>query len=495
MNQALLSLDIGTTSMKALLFDVSGKEILTIEEKYPFQSPHPGWYEQDPQQIWRATVQVLKQTAQQKPAGCQVMAIALACQGSSLLPADEQGEPVYPLITWMDQRAQGVVTRWREAGLEQKIFRRSGWLLDAGLPPAMMTWLRENQPAIFTRAERWLSLNDFIALKLTGKFCTNQSCAAAMQLTDIHTAQWDEELCAMVGARPEQFSPVFPADHIIGEILPELAHQTGLSVGIPVVNGGQDHSSEAVALGMIHAGDAWLGCGTAWVINAVVEQIDLDSVPEGLCLNYHNLPQRWIMSQLLGGLGASMEWLLDRLWRLDSARGYRYEELTQAVEQTAPGSQDLLFVPLTGPGQIGQRYPYGGFGGLRTDHTNGAMTRAVMEGAGFELRWCLERLAGAGMPLEQLWMIGGAARSPIWPAILADQTGLPVSITQYKHGPALGVAILAGLKLGLFDSVADARERFALEARHFQPDLTHYAAYGRHFERYQQFVSALAGLG
>jgi len=494
MPQALLSLDIGTTSMKALLFDVCGKELLTIEEKYPFLCPQAGWYEQDPAQLWQAAVNVLTRAAKQLPMNYQVMAIALACQGSSLLPADQHGEPVYPLITWMDQRAQGIVDRWRGEGLEQKIFRRSGWLLDAGLPLAMMAWLRDNRPEVFSRVERWLSLNDFLAFRLTGIFCMNQSCAAAMQLTDIQTAQWDEELCAMAGARPEQFSPVYPADHIVGEILPELARLTGLPAGLPVINGGQDHSSEAVALGMIHSGDAWLGCGTAWVINAVVEQIDLDSVPQGLCLNYHNLPQRWIMSQLLGGLGASMEWLLEQLWK-DEAGGYRYAELTRAVENVPPGSGGLLFLPLTGPGQTGKRYPFGGFGGLRLDHTAGYMTRAVMEGAGYELRWCLERLAAAGMQLERLWMIGGAARSAVWPRILSDQIGLPVSITQYKHGPALGVAILAGVKLGLFASVEDARAKFSFEARHFEPDSKCHDLYTSQFDRYKTFAAALADIG
>ncbi len=170
-----------------------------------------------------------------------------------------------------------------------------------------------------------------------------------------------------------------------------------------------------------------------------------------MALNYHVIPDRWIASQFLGGLGAGMEWWLDQFWQnLPSekprSRGERYRSFNAALEQTRPGSSGVLFYPVSGTPRLGGMP--GGFSGVRLDHTLADIGRSVLEGAGFELRWAVENIRAFGFSIEGLWMVGGATRSRIWPQILADISGIPISLTQYSHGPALGAAILAAQGLG-----------------------------------------------
>jgi len=500
MPETILSLDIGTTTAKALLFDIEGKELAIAERPYPpLITPKPGWFEQNAEDVWDACVDVLRLVSSQRDADTHILGIAIACQGGSLIPALADGTPLHPMITWMDKRSEAIVRKWRTDGLEPKIRDITGWLLDPGLPLPMIAWLRENRLDIFTRTERWLSLNDYIAHRLTGEFCMTPSLGAAMQFFNIRTGQWSQEICDLVCVKTEQFSPIQPADAVVGCLTAEVQQLTGIGAEVPVINGGQDHSAEAVTLGMISAGDAWLGTGTAWVINGIMEEPAVERVPANMSLNYHTLPQRWTISQLIGGIGASIEWWINLDWKhagitRSTPRAEFFSAITEEVQESPPGSHGLIYVPLTGTSQLENNTSYGGFAGLRLDHNHADMSRAMLEGAGFELRWALESIASAGMPVDHLWLIGGAARSPVWPDILCNITGIPISTTQYKHGPALGVAIIAGVKVGVYQDIEDGRSRFTISAHHFQPEPVEVELYNRQYLVYRKTARTLGTL-
>jgi xylulokinase len=317
--------------------------------------------------------------------------------------------------------------------------------------------------------------------------------AGEMLLTDIASGQWSDELCDLVGIAPGQLSPVLPSEAPLGTLLPEVARATGFAADTAVINGGQDHSCEALALGLDSRGDGMLACGTAWVINAITETSGMDSIPSGMSLNHHVLPNRWVASQFLGGFGACLEWWSQqcRPWQAAETRQERWSALNAALEKSGPGCAGLLYFPQTGLRRGRDAIDHGGFVRLRLDHSQADMGRAIMEAAAFELQWTLEQLVGAGLSLGGIWMVGGATRSPLWPQIVADVTGLPVSLSQYTHGPALGAAILAGLGLGIFGSVGDGLERFRVSAKKVSPNGAGAAAYDRQLASYRQLSRVL----
>ncbi len=438
-----------------MLFNLKGRELAVSERACTLLTPQPGWMELDPNEIWLAVIQIIREISQNLTAEIEIQGIGLSTQGGSLIPVDLAGTPTYNLVTWLDRRSESLVANWQENGRAQKIRQISGWEPQPGLPLPSICALRQTQPEVFSATHKFLSVNDFIAHRLTGEYTTNPSMAGEMLLTNIQTGAWDQELCDLGGIQIDQLAPILPSDAIVGEIRPEICQQTGLRLGIPLINGGQDHSCEALALGMTDPGCFLLACGTAWVINGVNASPNVAAIPPEMALNKHVLPDRYIASQFLGGLGAGMEWWLDQFWQnplpdRPISRSERYASFNETLAQTEPGCKGLYFHPVSGTPRT--EFTPGGFSGLRLDHTRAEMGRAVLESSAFELRWAIENIRAFGLPVNGLWMVGGAARSPIWPQILADVTEIPISLTQYTHGPSLGAALLAAKGLGLLES-------------------------------------------
>ena len=493
-DDAILGLDIGTTSTKAVLFGLSGAELATAEQSYQLHTPQAGWVEQEPEDVWQAMVKVLRAIVDEAGGQRRILAMALAAQSGSLIPARSDGTPVYPVITWMDGRTEALVKEWQAEGVEEKVKPISGWLLYPGLCLPTIAWLRQYRPDVFAAAEHYFSVNDFLVHRLTDRFCTNPSNGGGMQLVDITTGQWSQELCALAGINPDQLSPIHPSGAIIGEITPKVSRLTGLPGETVVVNGGHDQGCTALGLGVTSPGKMLLACGTAWVVTGVVDALDMDALPGGLNMNFHPAPRRWTVSQSLGGLGASLEWLLNQCWQSadpqsPAARANVFAALDNELKQTTPaGGDGLFFLPLAGGHQSPAGAQRGGFVGLRLEHTRADMARAVLEGAAFELRWALNHIRRAGMPVERLWMIGGAAQSPVWPGIVADVAGVPLSLPQYEHWPAVGAAILAGVGIGAFETIETGQARFQKPTRYIKPNGTRMQIYDECFAAYQQMA-------
>jgi xylulokinase len=494
MQDAILGLDIGTTSTKAVLYDLAGTELAAAERPYPFQTPQTGWVEQDPEQLWAALVETVRAALAGAEKRVRPVAMALAAQSGSLIPARQDGLPVYPVITWLDGRTEELVKRWKEAGVEAQVRQVSGWLLHPGLCLPAIAWLRQHKPEIFAAAERFLSVNDFLVYRLTGRFCTNPSNGGGMQLADVATATWSRALCDLAGIQPDRLSPIRPAGTVIGSITAEASRLAGLPSETAVVNGGHDQGCTALAMGVTSPGKVLLAGGTSWVVTTVVTEPAVEIIPEGMDMNFHPAPGRWTVSQSLGGLGASLEWWLNQGWQgpdrqSPAERVVLYAALDRELRQSSASRDGLFFLPLAGGHQEPAGVQRGGFVGLRLGHSRGDMARAILEGAAFELRWALERMQQAGLAVERLWLVGGAARSPVWPKIVADVTGLPIYLPQYGQWPALGAAILAGWGTGLYESLEAGQARFQKAAELVEPDRHRY---DDSFGRYQRLVELQA---
>ncbi|MBW6475056.1 MAG: FGGY-family carbohydrate kinase, partial [Anaerolineaceae bacterium] len=252
---ALIGVDVGTTSTKAVLFDYQGQELArAISAPYHNRTPQPGWVEQDPEEVWQAVLSVLRQIVKGSSDQIAIRAICMAVQSGSLLPADQSGEPVYPIVTWLDGRTEKLISGWKKSGLEQQVRSLSGWSLFSGLPLPTIAWLRLHKPEVFRKAKHYFSVNDFIAFRLTGEFVSNPSNAGGMQLVDIRTGTWSPELCELAGITPDMLSLLQPSGAMIGKIKPEIQAFTGLNAETVLVNGGHDQVITALGLGINNPG-------------------------------------------------------------------------------------------------------------------------------------------------------------------------------------------------------------------------------------------------
>jgi sugar (pentulose or hexulose) kinase len=385
----------------------------------------------------------------------------------------------------MDTRAKNIAKEWEQNGTIQTIREKSGWWVECGLPITTIEWLRRNHPEAFKKTDYFLSLNDYLAFFLTGNFVTNPTCAGEMLLVNSKTCDWDDGLCAIVGISRDKLSRIQPAEAVIGYLAQPLLMKLGLSNSIPVINGGQDHTLEALAVGLTSEGKAFLACGTAWVINSTSKSCDLSTIPPNMGLNFHIVDGQWIISQYLGCFGGIMEWWTKQMWKSPSTqetRGEIYQKVNESLLKQDYATDELFYLPFSGGKQLDLVRDSGELLGTNLSHTKEHFTYAIMEGIAFEVRWCLEELTNYDFTISELWMIGGAVRSSIWPQILADVLGIPIIISNYTHGPALGAAMIAAVSMGDFPNYEDCRDTFRIESRKLEPNLKKHRALEKKFK-------------
>ena len=473
----IISLDIGTTVVKTVLFSLDGREKAVFEEPIGLVRPGDDRVEQDPGELLRACELVLR-----KAVGCldgaEALAIGISAQGGSLVPADRNGDAVGNLVTWMDTRAAHLVEEWKQDGTSARLRGECGWAPQPGLPLSVIAWLREHDADLFARTERWMSVNDYVVHHLTGEYVTNLSCAAEMMLVDLATDDWSEPICADAGIKRELLSQIRPSHAVAGPLNDRMKRILGISGSLAVVNGGQDHSCEALALGVNGTGTGMLACGTAWVINVALEDKDMDLVPGGMDLNYHVVPERYIASEFLGGYGKQIEWWVsDIACGLDPAsdRDDLYKAFNEVLAETAMGASGVRYDAVNGR-----------FLDVGPGKDLGDLSRGLLEGLVWRVHQAVADLRTTGVELNELWLIGGASRNAILPQMIADALDLEVRMTSYTHGPALGAAMLALLAIGEAKSPDEARERFSLEAESLMPDAARHEQYGTIFKRYKE---------
>ena len=494
--ETLIGLDVGTTATKALLFDLQGRLLAQASQPYTLLTPQEGWVEQDPQALWQAVVGVLRSLADSLGPGDAVLGISLSSQAGTTIPLDAALQPVYNAISWMDQRARQEYIQVKESFGAEAIYRLTGWPLMPALPLMHIRWLRDNLPDVFARARHFTFVNDYIGYRLVGELCMDPSDASITQLLDISCGAWDTRLLDLAGIRLEMLSPLRRSGRLVGALSAEASRLTGLPQGTPLFNGAHDQYCAAVGLGVTRPGPMLLSTGTAWVL--LLTPPDLETgLKSGMAVSCHAAPARWGALRSLGGVGSSLEWLLERLWNIpdqpESSRlGFR--DLDEAAASAAPGASGLLFFPLAGGHAEAYGMGSGGFIGLNLNHTRGDLARAALEGVAFELRWAIEDIRRYGVVVDDLIMVGGAARSQIWPQIVASACAIRLQVPPVTQAAGWGAAVIAGVGCGAFASLEGAPQPQG-ELRRYSPLPEQQAAYESAYHKYQELLPAVSRPG
>ena len=387
----VLGVDAGTTSAKAVVVDQAG-EILATGGSDPIaiRSSPDGGRGQDPEEIWQALATAGRRAVEGLRSGVGVAALAVAAQSGSVIPVTVEGI-AEQAVTWMDTRFRSVPENWSDE-VAARIRAVSGWMPTPGVGLSTIVGLQApgtRQPgADPAPVSRWASVDDYLVSRLTGQWATNPSNAAGMQLMDVTTRTWSDELCSLAGIDGGLLSPILESGSAAGGLAGEAAAVLGLDAGTPVVVGGHDQACAALGLGVVDPGDLFLSAGTAWVLTAVTDRADVASLPPSLNLSPHVLGGVWTASENLGGLGAMLA-------------------------ETPPARIQEAFEKC------------------------GLKVRRALEGAG-------EFAAGG----DELVMVGGGIRFSELVDVLADIIDRPVVTRPEAAWPALGAARLAAAALG-----------------------------------------------
>jgi xylulokinase len=457
---ALLGIDVGTTGAKAVLVEPGGGVLAVATTEYPLLTPRPGWTEQDPAAWWDACVASIHTVLERSGTkGHDVAAVGLTGQMHGLVALDGAGCVLRPAILWNDQRTAeecAWITEHLGAG---RVLELTGNPVLTGFTAPKILWLRRREPEVYARTAHVLLPKDYVRYRLTGEMATDVSDASGTSLFDVRGRSWSAEMLEALEIPTAWLPRVVESSSVTGAVTAEAAAATGLAAGTPVVGGAGDQAAQAVGTGIVREGLVSATIGTSGVVFAHTDAFASGAVGR-LHVFCHAIPGRWHIMGVMLSAGGSLRWLRDSLrhdaWRREGSDPY---DLMAAEAAAVPsGAEGLIFLPYL----TGERTPHadplarGAFVGLTLRHGRGHLIRAVMEGVAMGLRDSLEIVRNVGLPVTQVRVSGGGARSPLWRQILADVFGTDVVTVTATEGAAYGAALLAGVGACVYPSVEAA---------------------------------------
>ncbi len=486
---SFLGLDIGTSSLKALLIDGDQRALAEASVDLAISRPHPLWSEQDPQ-TWidavHAVVAELRHSHGEDFA--RLSGIGLSGQMHGAIFLDGADRVLRPAILWNDGRSFAQCAEL-EASLAD--FRqRAGNIAMPGFTAPKAMWVAKHEPATMQATRKILLPKDFVRLRLSGEAVSEMSDAAGTLWLDIARRRWDETLLAASGLKLSHMPRLVEGSAISAYLAPDIA--TGWGLGgrqIPIAGGGGDNAASAVSVGAVAAGEGFVSLGTSGVIFAVTDRY-VSRPQRTLHAFCHALPGRWHGMSVMLSAAASLSWIAQILGKSDDIAG-----LVIAAARFAAQTEAVAGAPIFLPYLSGERTPHndpeasGMFAGLSASHGPDALVYAVLEGVAFSFADGAEVLKESGAQLREMTLVGGGARSAFWGQIIADVTGLTLDLPAgAEAGAALGAARLAMLAAGAGDEAAVC-QRPAIERR-FTPDAARHAASAARLRRYRALYRA-----
>lgn len=426
-----IGLDLGTTALKGVLLASDGRVLHTAERPVHYRYPAPERVELEAQAHWLAVAGLIRELAGVAPGPLRALAMAGA-SGNTLL-TDAGGQPLTPIINWMDRRCAGHPPSALDGLTVAELRRVTGWPCLDCFPLAHLAWLQEHEAALYRSAERVCMNTDWLLFRLTGQWVMDTSTATTFHLQHQVDRRWHRPYLERLGIRESQLSRLVGAGTVAGPLHAAAAAATGLTTDTLVVTGCFDHPAGALASGVLEPGRLLLSCGTSWVgfTPLADRQAILDA--EMLCDPFRSdRGGPWAGLFSVPAIGPVINWYVDNL--IAPGEQNRLRIFNELAAQ-APAGAGGLVVDLLAPPQP-----------VKADRA--LISRAVMEGAARALNAKLQLLKAQGLSFERAVLIGGPGRSPVWPGIIADITGLELVVGS-PHAGATGAAMLAATGAGI----------------------------------------------
>ncbi|MHC4636743.1 MAG: FGGY-family carbohydrate kinase [Planctomycetota bacterium] len=497
----LMAIDLGSTSLKGVIYDLDGNIVSSASRPTEKITPddHPEWVIWDPDQIWAGSAAAVKEAVSRIDDPSQIKAVAVTGMGMDGVPIDSDSQHLYPFISWHDPRTAGQAQWWNENIGAEKTFAITGfptWAITAAM---RILWMKENEPDIMARADKWLLIEDFLNHKLCGAIATDYSMASCMLLMDQGKHQWSDELIAASGIKGSLLPTIMQSGTVLGKISAQSAALTGLSTETTVVLGGHDHLCGTLPVGAYKPGTLFDVIGT-WecVIATVPSPVMTNAVRESsICIQSHVAPDCYAA---WGGApsGESLEWFRKQFGfkaeQKTQKNGNVWQHLLASLGDTSPGASGVMFLPhISAAGcPISDDKSLGAFVGISNTATHADMFRAVLEGLNYqflEIRQALE--SGLNCRFENIIVSGGGTQNEFWIQNKADMLGLPIHVPDVQETTPLGAAMLAGLGIGLYNSLNQACERVNKPGKMYQPNLELTAQYEGLFAIYKSIYPSL----
>jgi xylulokinase len=482
-----MGIDLGTSSLKAVIVDIDGNIKAMGQKSYQLKCPRPGWVEQDTETWWRSCREAVAEAlAGLGEPSSEIKAVSFSGQMHGLVPIGHNGNVLRPAIIHCDARTTKEVMEIKDrfAGLKPKgsefnpVF--TGFLL-----PSLL-WMRENEKALYEKTAFVFLPKDFLKYKLCSEINTDYSDAAGTLLYDIEANQWSKDICSIFDIPPGLLPPCFDSTTPVGQITGRAAAETGLREGTLVVSGGADQVMQAIGNGTILPGQAIVNIGSSGEVcfqsgrpirNSLLNTNTFSAYKQGA----------WYTMGATMAAGLSFKWFNNLF---DSAD---YAAADTQIAQVPAGSGGLIFFPYLN----GERTPHvnpvlsSAFFGMNYNTGRPQMARAVMEGVTYSLAQCAELCESLDLRAEEFVASGGGAQSPVWLQMISDVFGKPIKVSARKEQAAVGAAAAAAVGAGFFPSIEAA---CAAQARYedtvWTPSWENHAVYSKYFHIFKDMFAA-----
>lgn len=496
MNEYILSIDVGTTSIKTLIIS-SGKKIVA-ETTFPHDllSLHPNWAEEDAEIWWEHSKASIAELLLKYPEiSKKIIAIGVSGMVPAIVLLDEKSKVLRRTIQQNDARAITQLQRIEKELDQNELFEKTGSRTNQQHIIPRLLWVKENEPEVWSRINCIMGSYDYIAYKLTGTKTLEINWAIESGAFDIHSRNWLTEQLARYGINTDWLPSVNNSNQIIGTVREEICKELGLPKGISVIAGSADHVASTLAAGIISKGDLLIKFGGAGDILYCIDEMITN---QKLFFDYHLIPDKFLLNGCMAASGSLVKWLVkDLLHAVDEPDIFK--RLDDEAEQVPPASNGLIILPYFS----GEKTPLfdptarGVMFGLTLAHKRGHIFRAILEAVVYGFHHHIDVLASMGYRPERIYATNGGAKSKFWCQIAADVFGQRIVSFPNHPGSSLGTAFLAGISVGVFTSWEQIYD-FLTDVKIYEPNMENHIiykkAYNIYLELYKQIKPSLESI-
>ena len=478
----VIGIDLGTSAVKLLLMDRSGKVVQEVSKTYPLIQESHGYSEQDPQAWVEQTVAGLSEMMNHFPGNAEdIEGISFSGQMHGLVLLDDHNEVLRNAILWNDTRTTAQCQEIYDViGNDRLLEITQNPALEGFTLPKLM-WVKEHEPNIYSKAKTFLLPKDYLRYKLTGELHMDYSDASGTLLLDIHTNNWSEDMCQALGIDSDLCPPLIGSYEQTGTVLPEMASITGLSASTRVFAGGADNACGAIGSGILEEGKTLCSLGTSGVVLSYEASHDKEFGGKVHYFN-HGAPDAYYTMGVTLAAGYSLSWFKEVFAKEES-----FEDLLAEVDSVQPGANGLMFTPYIS----GERTPHAdasiraSFIGMDSSHQRKDFVRAVMEGITFSLHESINLFRNNGKTIDTIVSTGGGTKNEHWLQMQADIFNADIVKLSSEQGPGVGAAMLAAYGCGWFDSLKQCADKFLQIEKTYLPNEENVQIYEELFGIYQ----------
>jgi xylulokinase len=489
----LLGIDFGTQSTKVVVFDLEGKVITSAKEDIPLTRARSDWAEQNAEDWWHSLCSVLRFVLSSIDSK-QIAGLALAYQRETFVPVDVNFKPLRPAVLWMDQRATIEVKEVRNIISDNQFYSITGKFLNTVPSIMKIKWMKNNEPHIFEKINKVLTVGAYINYKLTGQTIDSAAGADTTGLYDIQEGKWSDDLVSISGLNSSQLFDLRPSGFKAGYVTKEASQLTGLYEGTPVFLAGGDGQVFVVGTGVIKELEMAACIGTSGTFGIHGSKIDLKCGSRTLVSCIEGL---YIHESVIMSAANTVSWFARNIdstnqeKRNESAE----ERLDREISTIPPCSNGLITIPYF----RGCMTPYddlntrGATLGWSDIHTKLHFYKSILEGIAFEIKLIIDSYEkNNGVEISLINIGGGGAASSRWSQIIADILGKRINISDTTENTALGAAIMAAYGLKIYENIGSAVSKMCKIRNSFIPDITRSSLYNKFFnEIYKEIYPAI----